>query len=125
MFNKNYTHDLKFGEMKEKELADILLNQEIEVKTDKMFCKTGNVAVEYESRGKPSGISKTKAKYWVFILVDRDLKTESMVLIPTSRLKKIARRYLKTDRDVHGGDLDEKGIPTSRMILIPAVRLVI
>jgi len=125
VFNKNYTHDLKFGEMKEKELADILVNQEIEVKTDKWFCKTGNVAVEYESRGKPSGISITKAKYWVFILVDTDLKIESMIFVPTSRLKKIARRYLKTDRDITGGDLDEKGIPTSRMILIPAVRLVI
>ena len=45
MFNKNYTHDLQFVEMKEKELADILLNQKIEVKTDRKWKETGNIAV--------------------------------------------------------------------------------
>ena len=36
-----------------------------EVKYDEMSAKTGNVAIEYESRGKLSGISTTTAKYWV------------------------------------------------------------
>ena len=50
--NNNFEYDLKFGQMKEKELADILENQKIEVKTDCKWKKTGNVAVEYKSRGK-------------------------------------------------------------------------
>jgi len=54
-----------------------------EVKFDEMADYTGNIAIEYESRGKPSGISITKAIYWVqyygnkfHIMLVEDLKKE-------------------------------------------------
>jgi len=36
----------------------------IECKLDLMCEKTGNLAIEYEHTGKPSGIWVTKSKYW-------------------------------------------------------------
>jgi len=113
MFNKNYTHDLQFGEMKEKELANILLNQKIEVKTDRKWKETGNIAVEFMSRGKKSGISITEAKYWAFIL-DNDNKIEGIIILPTHKLRLIAREYFSKGRVVKGGDDN-----TSDMVLIP------
>lgn len=37
----------------------------IEVKFDERSSQTGNIIIETESNDKPSGISTTKAKYWV------------------------------------------------------------
>jgi hypothetical protein len=36
-----------------------------EVKSDEISSRTGNICVEYASSGKPSGITSTKADYWV------------------------------------------------------------
>lgn len=38
-----------------------------EVKYDITSKQTGNVAIEYMNNGKPSGISTTKADYWVYV----------------------------------------------------------
>ena len=53
--------DLKFGQEKENELQEIFNNKLVEVKTDRVCQKTGNVFVEIEDNGKPSGIMNTKA----------------------------------------------------------------
>ncbi|MBI5916866.1 MAG: hypothetical protein HY842_15945 [Bacteroidetes bacterium] len=37
-----------------------------EVKNDLMAAQTGNVAIEYECRGKPTALSATTADYWVY-----------------------------------------------------------
>lgn len=39
-----------------------------EVKRDKMFKETDNVALEIGHKGKPSGVLWTKADYWVLLL---------------------------------------------------------
>lgn len=39
----------------------------IEVKGDYKSAETGNIVVEVEMYGRPSALSKTKARYWVFI----------------------------------------------------------
>ena len=45
----------------------------IEVKTERdWWFKTGNIAIEVECNGKPSGIMATKADYWVHILAEGD-----------------------------------------------------
>lgn len=38
----------------------------IEIKSDKMSQYTGNIVVEISFNGKPSALSTTKAKYWIF-----------------------------------------------------------
>lgn len=42
-----------------------------EVKNDLMWDKTGNVAIEYKSRGKASGIATSKADYWFYVLGEK------------------------------------------------------
>ena len=114
--NNNFEYDLKFGQMKEKELADILENQKIEVKTDCKWKKTGNVAVEYKSRGKPSGISTTKAEYWAFIL-DANGYAEGILIVPIAKLLIIAKYHYQLGHITNGGE-------NSDMVLVPITDLV-
>ena len=100
------------GKVSESELSDIL--QTVEVKKDYKTHKTGNVAVEFESRGKPSGIATTEAEWWAFVLVNKDFDNKMIMLFKTENLIEACRKYINTDRDIYGGDDD-----TSRMILLP------
>ena len=74
-------------------------NMEIrfEVKWDIMAAKTGNVAIEYESRSKPSGISVTQADYWIYKIQDE------FYLIETIKIKEAISKGL-FHRIVTGGD---------------------
>ena len=100
------------GKLSESELSDIL--QTVEVKKDYKTHKTGNIAVEFESRGKPSGIATTEAEWWAFVLGNKDFDNTVIMLLKTENLMKACRKYINTNRDVYGGDND-----TSRMILLP------
>ena len=104
----DFKYDLEIGQIKEKELAEIFTNATIEVKNDLAAHKTGNVFVEYESRNKPSGISKSQSDYYCFCFND------SYHIIKTEELKELCRKYLNTKRDVLGGDEN-----TSKGILLP------
>ena len=100
------------GKVSESELFDIL--QTVEVKKDYKTHQTGNIAVEFQSRGKPAGIATTEAKWWAFVLVNKDFDNTMITLFKTDELMKACRKYVNTNRDVYGGDDD-----TSRMILLP------
>ncbi len=107
-FNNDFKFDLMLGQIYEEQLGE-LLNKKIEVKRDYKCLETGNIFVEYQSRNRLSGISTTHAEYWCYWLSD-----EHCVLIKTSRLKEMCRKYLKTSRDISGGDSN-----TSKGILLP------
>jgi hypothetical protein len=107
-YNSDFKYDLSVGQIKEKELADILANSKIEVKYDLKALDTGNVFVEYRSRGKSSGISNTQSDFYCFAFEN------TMHIIPTEILKEKCRKYLGTKRDVVGGDNN-----TSKGILLP------
>ena len=86
--------DLKFGQEKENELQEILHKEPIECKTDKLCKRTGNVFVEFEDAGKPSGISITKSSFYAFCLYKEERnKQQIWVLIPTKILKKLMKKY--------------------------------
>jgi|TARA_B100001758_G_scaffold215497_1_gene201203 hypothetical protein len=53
------------GYFKEYDIFIPELNFGVEVKFDNRSVKTGNIIIETASNEKPSGISTTKAKYWV------------------------------------------------------------
>ena len=62
---KKFDIDLEYGKVREKQVADMLQDKKIEVKSERgMWQKTGNIAIEFESYGKPSGIRATEADYW-------------------------------------------------------------
>jgi hypothetical protein len=67
-----------------------------EVKFDEMSSQTGNVAIEYECRGKPSGIKITKAICWVQYFDD------AFHIVMTETLK--TRIPIISFRDVTGVD---------------------
>ena len=112
-FNNDFKYDLKVGQVKEKELADIFNSKTIEVKYDLQALETGNVYVEYESRGKKSGISTSKADYYCFCF------GVTFHLIKTSDLKNRCREFLGTERDKRGGDNN-----TSKGVLLPINKLI-
>lgn len=103
--------DLEYGEIGEKLLKSLLTTPIIEVKRDRMAYKTRNIAVEYQYKGKPSGIAITQSE-WFGLVLGGGFNDEVVVMIKTSRLKSIARKYL--NKSVNGGDNNQ-----SKMVLIP------
>ena len=93
--------EIKKGFFKEYDIIFELEEQKelkVEVKADRRTKQTGNMVIEYESRGKPSGITTTEADKWVYF-VDG---TDDVYIIPTKILKKKIEK-LKPPK-VKGGD---------------------
>lgn len=126
MGNYNFSKDLKIAKKTEEEVAkllekfynaeikefktnseyDILANIEgkdlkFEVKEDFMCVDTGNVALEFESRGKPSGISSTDADFYIYKLVMKDGPEYIMHSVKTLKMMIEKKKYF---RIVIGGD---------------------
>jgi hypothetical protein len=107
--NNKFDIDLKYGQIFENKLSDIFKNKKVEVKTERnMWRKTGNIAIEYECRGKRSGISVTQADWWCHVLAD----VNAMLMVPTDKMKQLARKYFSRKKE--GGD-DKQ----SKFVLIP------
>ena len=82
-YNSDFRYDLKEGKLKgETKFHEMLSDSTIEVKYDKQTRKTKNVYIEFESRGKPSGIRTTEADWWTYFVQD-----EMCLTISTIRLK--------------------------------------
>ncbi|PIY10223.1 MAG: hypothetical protein COZ18_06480 [Flexibacter sp. CG_4_10_14_3_um_filter_32_15] len=73
--------DIVSSTTKEFDIKIKSLNLTFEVKNDLMAEKTGNIAIEFESRGKPSGVSTTKADYWVYKFSNMFYIIERTVLV--------------------------------------------
>ncbi len=109
-----FSKDLSYGKKHEKLVMESRLDYEL--KTDRLAHKTGNVYVEYESRGKKSGIITSKSNLWIFKIVDKKDKHLFSIEIPLDRLRKMVyNKYLTT----LGGDYR-----TSKGYLVPIVDLV-
>ena len=108
----NFRHDLEVGQLAEKALADILENKTIEVKNDLKAMKTGNLFIEFMSRGKKSGIDKTEADYWCFCIGD------VFILLETKKLKELVEPLKGTAAERLGGDNN-----TSVGVLLPLIDL--
>tara|TARA_R110002126_G_scaffold229778_1_gene374059 strand:- start:1157 stop:1540 length:384 start_codon:yes stop_codon:yes gene_type:complete len=113
--------DLKFGEFHEQLLFQALSktgNVTVEVKTDRLAAKTGNLAVEFRYRGRPSGIQTTKSDEYFFVIVEQDGSIRYRLNIPTAKLKKIAYRRYLNGLTTTGGQYN-----ATEMILIPIIDL--
>jgi hypothetical protein len=96
---KKFDIDLEYGKVREKLVADMLQNKKIEVKSERdVWQKTGNIAIEYECYGKPSGINTTESDYWFHNLCIGD-ETFATLVFDTKSLKKLDYK-----RSVSGGD---------------------
>ena len=100
---KKFDLDLEYGQIREKKVADMLQGKKIEVKSERgMWQKTGNIAIEFESYGKPSGIAATESDYWFHNLCVGE-ETFCTLVFDVKSLKKIIDR-LDTKKWVAGGD---------------------
>lgn len=115
--DKRFDIDLSYGQIFEQKIADMFQNSKIEVKTERDKWKsTGNIVIEFESRGRPSGIVTTEADYWFHNLAIDDEIVMTLVF-PVSKL----RSYIENSmpKIICGGDNN-----TSKMYLIRLTNLV-
>lgn len=73
-----------------------------EVKEDVRVADTGNVVIEYESFGKPSGIKTTCADFWLFRLHRKDGGIDTLGF-KVSKLKSLIRnrQYFRKQQMMH------------------------
>ena len=109
-----FRKDLSYGKKDEKLVMKSMEN--FELKTDRMAHKTRNVYVEFQSRGKNSGIRTSKSDTWIFKIVSNGDKHLFSIQIPLTRLKNLVS---KDYRVVPGGDN-----LTSRGYLVPLTDLI-
>ena len=119
----NFDIDLNFGQIYEEKIRELFEGEgSIEVKTERdIWADTGNIAIEIRSRGKPSGLSTTEAKWRIQVFtVDGDVKF--MLMFRVDNLRK-AVKYLYINElapKINGGDDN-----TSELILVPISTLLL
>jgi hypothetical protein len=114
---KKFDIDLEYGKVREKLVADMLQDKKIEVKSERdVWQRTGNICIEYESYGKPSGIAATESDYWFHNLcIGEDIF--ATIVFDTKSLKRIIDN-LDYKKSVSGGDNN-----ASRMYLLNLQKL--
>ena len=102
-YNSDFRYDLEYGIVEgETWFHNLLSNSKIEVKSDRKTQETGNVYIEYEIRGKPSGIRTTQAQYWVY-----KISEHQAIVIATDELKRKLNQLVKEGKarmGIKGGD---------------------
>ena len=112
--NPDFDKDLQYGLDRENRIVAILdaKKTKAEIKTERVWWfRSGNICLEIESYGKPSGIMTTKADYWIQILALGD-DDYCRLIFDTKTVKRLAKKYMDTAR--YGGDYNK-----SKFILIP------
>jgi len=99
LYNNDFSHDLLVGQVAEQFLGDLLQNKKIEVKNDKIAHKSGRVFVEFECRGKPSGITTTQSDFWAFVLT-----TGVVIIVSKDRLTELCNNEYNKGNVIRGGD---------------------
>ena len=114
---KKFDIDLEYGTIKEDKIADMLTNKKIEVKSERgMWMKTGNICIEYQCYGKPSGITTTEADFWFHNLCIED-NIFCTFIFDVPKLKQLIDK-LDFKKSVSGGDHN-----ASRMWLVNIQKL--
>lgn len=104
-------------------IGNLLLRCPVEVKNDRRAAQTGNICVEYCQFGPDgktlveSGILVTTATWWAFHWHE-DPNDGPVILVPTTLLKELCRKYKKDPKRVK-----LTGDNGNRSILIPVAAL--
>lgn len=112
----NFDLDLRYGEHYENVVREMLGDEaSIEVKTERRWVETGNVAFEVRYRGQPSGVATTEARWWFHLLAYPDGELAMAFVFPTRCLLDGLRQLYRTGAGklVTGGDND-----WSQMVLV-------
>lgn len=101
--SKFFDVDLPAGENWEQQFL-VLMAGKIECKRDRAAHKTGNIFIEYQFNGKPSGLAITEASWWAIGIDGKTGDVETAILVSVAWLKAKCRSFIGTKRDVRGGD---------------------
>ncbi len=114
---KKFDIDLEFGQTWEKHIDELFCGAKTcEVKTERdQWARTGNICIEVESYGKPSGLDATESDMWAHNLV-KDGKLLCTLVFPTDVLKELVPKATKGT--VMGGDNR-----ASKLNLVPLKKL--
>ena len=124
--NKEYDFELqlKDGQEAEESFRRILISKDtkFEIKAESnLWHDKGNIVIEYESYGKPSGIAATKSDYWVHILRSKDKEPLAYLMFPTPILKQICNQVMS--EDIYARTGGENG--AMRMLLLDLKKLLL
>ena len=100
---RKFDVDLEFGKHWEEHIDDVFSGAtKCEVKTERdKWASTGNICIEIESYGKPSGLTSTEAEIWVHNLV-KDNELCCSLMFNTDKLRKVMKKMKPFT--VMGGD---------------------
>ena len=100
---KKFDVDLEFGQQWERHIDEMFSGaKKCEVKTERdKWATTGNICIETESYGKPSGLTSTEAELWVHNLV-KDNQLRASLVFNTDQLRKVIEEMKPFT--VYGGD---------------------
>jgi hypothetical protein len=107
---KNFRKDIQRGNEQQTLVMDVFEGDSFEIKSDFMAHRTGNIAIEFQCRGKDSGIRKTESKHWVYKITEPDI----IIVFSTEKLRKFVEDNMGNYKVIMGGD--DK---SSKMMLIP------
>jgi hypothetical protein len=96
--NSKFDIDVSYGKEREHRFSD-MIHSKMEVKSDRKANITGNIYVEFESRGKPGGVASTEADVWV-----QEVDEDVFIVMPVSRMKELVRIHLDKYGETLGGD---------------------
>ena len=114
---KKFDIDLQYGKVREKNVASMLQDKKIEVKSERdMWQRTGNIAIEYQCYVKHSGSDGATSDYWFHNLCIGE-ETFATLVFKTDSLRKIIKN-LDNKKSVSGGDNN-----ASRMYLLNIQKL--
>lgn len=103
-YNPKFDKDLRDGQAREDAFVHVMLRARVEHKRDHKCVATGNIAIEYEQRCRDglvhtSGIAKTEADRYAI-----EFAPECWLVIPTERVKALAKRAIRAGRHRWIGD---------------------
>lgn len=100
---KKFDVDLEFGQQWEKHIDEMFSGAKTcEIKTERdKWASTGNICIEIESYGKPSGLTSTEAELWVHNLV-KDGELCCSLVFNTNKLREVMAQM--EPYTVMGGD---------------------
>tara|TARA_R110000765_G_scaffold346199_1_gene436381 strand:- start:13 stop:417 length:405 start_codon:yes stop_codon:yes gene_type:complete len=100
---RKFDVDLEFGKQWEEHIDEVFSGAtKCEVKTERdKWASTGNICIEIESYGKPSGLTSTEAEVWVHNLV-KDNELCCSLMFNTDKLRKVMKKMKPFT--VMGGD---------------------